>query len=135
MRRLLLLGSMLLTLGGCTVYGQYWDSPNGTEAAFDAAASGCDKAAFVRYPPVTMGVPGYFSTPNEFCGPTAGGTNCMIINDGYLPQVQSADDTNAQPRGHAFQSCMVAGGWHPVYAANGLAFTPPMSVPAPAPRP
>jgi hypothetical protein len=74
---------------------------------------------------MTMGAPGYFATPNEYCSPTAGGTNCMIINDGYLPQVQSAGDSNALPRSHAFGACMVAGGWHPVYAANGLAFTPP----------
>jgi hypothetical protein len=126
MRRLVLFGSMLLAAGGCTVSSQSWTAAGGTEATFQAAASTCDSASLVRFPPMTMGVPGYFATPNEFCSPTAGGTNCVIIGDGYLPQVQSAADTNALPRANAFHACMMAGGWQPVYQAGGQSFMAPI---------
>jgi hypothetical protein len=135
MRRMLLLGSILLAggllaVGGCTpVTSQPW-SGTGSEAAFDTDAATCDTAALVKYPPMTMGVPGYFRTPDEFCSPTAGGTNCMIIGEGYLPQVQSSADTNTMPRSNAFHSCMVTKGWHPTYQAGGEVFTPPGGVAA-----
>ena len=128
MRRVLLLGSMLFAIGGCTAHQQYWAAPGATETTFEAASSTCDKAALVHFPPMTMGVPGYFATPEEFCSPTAAGTNCMIINPGYLPQVQSSADTNASPRSNAFRSCMVTKGWRPVYQAAGGGFIQPSGV-------
>jgi hypothetical protein len=125
MRRLLLFGSMLLAVGGCTgAPGQYW-AAGPTQATFDADTATCDSAAFVRYPPMTMGVPGYFASNDEFCSPTPLGTNCVIINPGYLPQVQPSGDSNAAPRARAFHSCMVTKGWHPTYQAAGEVFTPP----------
>src|ERR1700676_4718508 len=113
MRRALVVASMLLTVGGCAVYGQYWSRPGSTEAEFEVAASNCESAALARFPPVTFGMPGYFRTHNEYCTMTAGGPNCQIIGSGYLPQAQSAADTNEVPRENAFQQCMFAGGWRP----------------------
>ena len=115
----------MFALAGCAVYGQILVSAQGaTEAQFEAAAEGCDSAAAARFPPMTAGRAGYYSAPNEWCEPTAGGTNCPIIGSGYLPQAQSAADTNEVPRAQAFQACMVAGGWQPAYQANGFIFTP-----------
>jgi hypothetical protein len=128
MRRILLVTSAVFTVAGCAVYGQSWSRPGATEAQFEAAAEGCDSAATSRFPPVTAGRAGYYSAPNEWCEPTAGGTNCSIIGAGYLPQAQSTLDTNEAPRAHAFQACMTAAGWQPGHQANGFMFTPPSRV-------
>ncbi len=82
MRRALLLTS-LLVVGGCVEYGTYWGRPGASDADFDRAATNCEHAAFARFPPMTMGRPGFFRTPTEYCAPTAGGTNCTIIGGGY----------------------------------------------------
>lgn len=129
MRHVLLITTMLLALSGCTVYGEYWAQPGGTEARFEAAASNCETAALVRFPPVTMGAPGYFRAANEWCTPTPGGTNCTIIGAGYLPQARSAADTNEGPRQNAFHACMLSGGWRPIYSAAGEAFMAPSTLP------
>src|ERR1700761_3276703 len=113
MGHLLLLTSLLSTLAGCGVYyTEYWARPGGTEAEFQAAAAKCDGDALARFPPVTLGQRGYFATPDTWCTPTAGGTNCVLINPGYLPQAQSAADTNEVPRENAARQCLMAGGWH-----------------------
>jgi hypothetical protein len=115
MRRLLLFFTLALTMGGCgAYYGQYWARAGGTEAEFEIAAGKCESDAMSRYPPITLGQRGYFSTPDTWCTPTAGGTNCVLINPGYLPQAQSAADTNELPRENAFHACLLAGGWQPV---------------------
>jgi hypothetical protein len=128
MRRVLLMASAVFALAGCAVYGGSWYRPDATEAQFEAAAEQCDHASAARFPPMTAGRAGYYSAPNEWCEPTAGGTNCSIIGSGYLPQAQSALDTNEAPRAQAFNACMVAGGWRPGYQANGFIFTPPAPV-------
>jgi hypothetical protein len=129
MRMVLLMASLAVTVGGCAVYGEYWYRPGGTEAQYEAAAANCERAAMARFPPMTMGTPGYFATQDEWCQPTAGGTNCTIINPGYLPQVRSEADTNDGPRENAFRSCMLAGGWRPGYPTAGELSKPPASVP------
>lgn len=134
MRKLLLVVSIAVTVGGCAVYGPSWYRPGSTEAQFEAAAANCDGAALARFPPMTMGAPGYFSTGNEYCAPTSGGTNCTIIGSGYLPQARSAADTNEGPRENAFRSCMLAGGWQPYYPAAGEPIAPPARVPDAAVR-
>jgi hypothetical protein len=113
MRRALLSASMLILVSGCTVYGTYWAPPAGPEANFELSARNCENSSLTRFPPMTMGKPGYFRTPNEWCEPAGSGTNCTIIGAGYLPQARSAADTNIAPREHAFNACMVAGGWRP----------------------
>jgi hypothetical protein len=128
MRRILHAALAVFSVAGCAVYGQSWYRPGATEAQFEAAAEGCDSAATTRFPPMTAGRAGYYSAPNEWCQPTAGGTNCLIIGSGYLPQAQSAADTNEAPRARAFQACMVAGGWQPATPANGFIFTPSVRV-------
>ena len=131
MRRLLLVAAMLLTVGGCTQYIQYWARPGGTEAAFEVAASNCENAAQARFPPVTFGVPGYFANPNTYCMPTSGGPSCEIVGPGYLPQARSAADTNAGARETAFQQCMLAEGWR-LFSPAALP-PPPLSPPPPGP--
>ena len=112
MRRLLVCSPLVLMLAGCgAYYTEYWVRPGGSEAAFEAAASRCESDALARFPPMTFGQKGYFATPNTWCTPTAGGTNCSIINPGYLPQAQSAADTNEGPRENAVHQCLLAGGW------------------------
>jgi hypothetical protein len=125
MPRILLLTSMALVMSGCAVQAPYWYRPGATEAQFEAAASNCDGAADTRFPPVTMGKPGYFAAPNEWCAATPGGTNCMIIGAGYLPQARSSADTNEWPRANAFNSCMIAGGWRPAGPEADEAVVPP----------
>ena len=130
MRRILLVASMAILLAGCAVYGgESWVRPGSTEADFAAAAATCERTAEARFPPMTFGSAGYFRTPTEYCSPTPGGPSCVIIGAGYLPQVRSAADTNERPRENAFEGCMVAGGWQPVYAAAGEAFTRPPPTP------
>jgi hypothetical protein len=114
MRHVLLATTMLLAMAGCTPDGPYWARPGATPAQFDVARAACETTANKRYPPVSLGVPGYFAAPNSWCGPTSGGTNCLIVGQGYLPQARGAGDTNDQPREAAFQSCMMTVGWRPV---------------------
>ena len=129
MRRTLLVASMLFAVSGCAVYGEYWtwSRPGGTEAEFQAAAANCGTNAAARFPPMTFGAPGYFRSSNEYCTPTSGGTNCNLINSGYLPQARSEADTNTVPREHAFEACMVAAGWRPGYPMGGVVYSPPAS--------
>jgi hypothetical protein len=124
MRRVLFVTSLLCSMVGCAAPGPAWVRSGATDAQFAAAASSCQSAAATRFPPMTFGKPGYFSAPDEWCTPTAGGTNCTIIGDGYLPQARSAADTNETPRANAFHACMVAGGWRPAYQAGGEIFMP-----------
>ena len=115
MRHALIFMSLVLTMGGCAAYyGEYWSRSGGTEAQFQAAALKCESDAATRYPPMTLGRKGWFATPDTWCTQTAGGPNCVLINPGYLPQAQSAADTNELPRSNAFRACMMAGGWRPV---------------------
>jgi len=124
MRSVLLLASMLLAVGACTDYRQHWARPGGTEADLAAATTTCEEAALVRFPPVTLGAPGYFSTPDTYCTPTAGGTNCSIISSGYLPQARAAVDNNGGLRESAFRACLMVAGWRPVSGpAEGEAVT------------
>jgi hypothetical protein len=127
MRRLLAFSALLLTMSGCgAYYTEYWVRPGSTEAQFEVAASRCESEAEARFPPMTFGMRGYFASPNTWCTPTAGGTNCVLINPGYLPQAQAANDTNEVPRANAFHACLMAGGWHPAGPADNLA-APPVS--------
>src|SRR3954454_6304406 len=99
MRHWLAIAPLLSALAGCGVYyTEFWVRPGGTEAQYIAAATGCDREAEARFPPMTLGRQGWFETPNTWCTQTAGGPNCSIINPGYLPQAQSAADTNEGPR-------------------------------------
>jgi len=107
--------SLAFALGGCAVQAQYWYLAGATPGQFEAATAHCEEAAESRYPPVSLGRPGFFAAPNEWCQPTAGGTNCNIIGSGYLPQARSEADTNEVPRANAFNACMMAGGWRPTY--------------------
>ena len=101
-----------VALAGCTVIEMDWTKPGGTDAEFAAARTACETASFSRYPPMTMGVPGYYETESSFCSPTPFGSNCRIINPGYLPQVKSAEDTNESSREGSFRACLMARGWH-----------------------
>ena|ERR1051326_8628505 len=128
MRRAFLAISMLLVTAGCTEvwYDAYWFKAGGSEAARARAEYDCDQSSFARYPPITLGHPGYFSTEQSFCSPTPNGPSCVLINPGYLPQARPANDTNEWPREQAFQSCMMAQGWHPGEGAAGsYLITPP----------
>lgn len=114
MRRILPVLALALAFTGCTQYVQYWARPGGTEAQFQATSASCGENAARQFPPMTFGRPGFYPTPLTECEPTAGGTNCIVIGAGYLPQARAANDTNAWPRERAFQSCMMAAGWRPL---------------------
>jgi hypothetical protein len=129
MRRLLALTSMLSTLAGCGVYyGGYWVRPGSTEAGFEAASSKCESDAIARFPPVTLGQPGFFANHDTWCTPTAGGTNCQIISSGYLPQAQAATDSNGPARENAIHQCLLAGGWRPAGPDGSWAGLPEAAV-------
>jgi hypothetical protein len=104
-----------LALAGCVQawYDEYWFKAGATHDEFARAEFDCEQSAFTRFPPMTFGKPGYFSTGQSYCSPTPGGTNCVLINPGYLPQARAANDTNEPPREQAFTACMAARGWHP----------------------
>lgn len=127
MRRTLAVLATLLTLVGCTEYRQYWAKPGGSEADFAVDASHCEDQAVHQYPPVSLGLPGYFPNQQTWCTPTSGGPNCQIINPGYLPQATSSADRNAGPREGAFGECMLARGWRPYepYALGPSGAPPP----------
>jgi hypothetical protein len=118
--RIALLFSTLLSLVGCTQYVQYWTKAGGSDEALAATTAYCGANSMQRFPPVTFGRPGFYPNPTTQCVPTAGGTNCIVINPGYVPQATAAADTNAPPRAAAFQSCMMAAGWRPLgFTADG----------------
>jgi hypothetical protein len=115
MRSLILALPVSFSLAGCAPAWDdaYWFKPGATHDEFARAEFDCGQSAFTRFPPMTFGKPGYFSTGQSYCSPTPGGTNCIQINPGYLPQAQPANDTNEPPREQAFAACMAARGWHP----------------------
>jgi hypothetical protein len=128
MRRAILAIPMLLAMTGCAEvwYVAYWARPGSSEADFARDQYDCDQSAFARFPPVTLGKPGYFSTQQSFCSPTPAGSNCVLINPGYLPQARPANDQNELPREQAFHTCMMAYGWRPTnQPGEGFALTPP----------
>ena len=106
--------SLLLAFAGCAYQAQYWAKPGGTQAAFETASASCGAAAARQFPPMTFGRPGFYPNLQTECEPTAGGTNCIVIGSGYLPQARAANDTNEGPRAQAFQGCLMAQGWRPV---------------------
>jgi hypothetical protein len=107
---------VLFAIAGCAPYPQFiehWARPGGTELDFAAWDDTCERAALKQYPPMTEDGPGYFVPAETRCEPTSGGTNCIVINSGYLPRA-GASDLNALPREGAQESCLIAGGWRPV---------------------
>jgi hypothetical protein len=116
MWRALPLIPFLAILAGCTpppVYVSYWARPGAPPDAFAAASEECQARAFSAFPPMSLGQEGVFLNNETFCQPTSGGTNCMLINPGYLPQARSENDQNLVPRAQSFERCMMAGGWRP----------------------
>ena len=115
MRRIPLALSVAMTLVGCAPPPvTYWARPGAPASAFDADADICEARARAAAPPMALGQLGYYSGQDMWCQPTAGGTNCMIIGAGYLPQPRSEGDANAAARDALFRSCMIGAGWRTV---------------------
>jgi len=113
MRHALWIVPALLAVAGCAPVPQtYWTRADGSPAAFATASSYCEAQAETRAPPMSLGMKGYFPNNQTWCSPTAGGTSCVPINPGYLPQARSDADTNAGAREVLYESCMVSAGWH-----------------------
>ena len=126
MWRTILAVPLLLGMTGCVAawYDAYWFKSDGTEQEFARAEFDCEQSSFARYPPISLGRPGYFSSNQSFCSPTPAGPNCVLINPGYLPQARSANDTNDLPREKEFTACMIARGWRPEVQPGGFVRTP-----------
>lgn len=124
MRRALPFAIVALTAAGCAPPPTLWARPGSSAQDFHLATNFCQSQAFARFPPFSLGAPGYFSTNQTQCTPGLAGPNCMIINPGYLPQARTASDINAGSREGTFRMCMMASGWRPVASpAEGDAVT------------
>ena len=113
-RRALSALAVLLAAAACARPGPMWARPGGSEADFQVARSFCESQASTRFPPFSLGEPGYFSTNQTHCTPTSAGPNCILIGPGYLPQARAENDVNERPRESAFRACMMSSGWREV---------------------